>query len=127
MQNFQNTSRVWKQPIWNILCSMCNVQFCSLESLVLHSNSCEGPKIKIPEEKLQIKIAEKFSCSQCDMDFNLEGALKEHSENCEIALAQPEELHFDHTYSKATNLKVNLFGTNGKEQKFFMKSFQVLN
>jgi hypothetical protein len=55
----------------------------------------------MPAEKLQIILMEKFSCSKCDMDFDLEEALKEHFENCEIALAKPGDcIHFD-TYSKS--------------------------
>jgi hypothetical protein len=55
----------------------------------------------MPAEKLQIILMEKFSCSKCDMDFDLEEALKKHSENCEIALLEPGEVQCDHTYSKS--------------------------
>ena len=51
------------------------------------------------------------------MDFDLREALKKHSGNCEIAMLQPGEEHFDHTYSKgvstATSVKeISLFGTD---------------
>ena len=56
--------------------------------------------MEILAEKLQITIMDKFSYSKCDMDFDLEKSLEEHSGNCEIAMLQPGEEHFDHTYSK---------------------------
>ena len=94
----------------SILCSKCNVLFCSQDSLKLHFNSCEGPEMEILAEKLQITTMDKFSCSKCDMDFDLEKSLEEHSENCEIAMLEPGEEHLDHTYSKgfltATSAKV---------------------
>ena len=93
----------------SILCSKCNVFFCSEDSLELHFNSCEGPKIEMLKEKLQITIVDKFSCSKRDMDFDLRETLEEDSGNCEIAMLQPGEEHLDHTYSKgvftATSVK----------------------
>ena len=114
LQNFLNTST-------GNLCSKCNIPFCSQESLELHFNCCEGPeietqkKMRITNVEKKIMIAEQFSCSKCDMDFDLRVALKEHSRNCEIALVQPGEEHFDHTYSKGnSNFNENLLGPNRK-------------
>ena len=88
----------------NFVCSKCCVTFCSQDSLKLHFNSCEGPKIERLAEKLQITtIVDTFSCSKCDMDFDLREALKKHSGNCEIAMLQPGEEHLDHTYSKGVS------------------------
>ena len=111
-----------EMPNCNILCSKCNVQFCSQKSLELHFNCCEGPEIEMVTEKLPVTIVGKFSCSKCDMDFNLEEALKGHSESCKIALKQPGEAHFDHTYSKDANLKLDLFC---HEQILSLESDQV--
>ena len=98
------SKRDLETKICNILCSKCNVQFCSQDSLKLHFNSCEGPKIEILAEKLQIaKIVDTLSCSKCDMDFDLRETLEEHSGNCEIAMLQPGEEHLDHTYSKGVS------------------------
>ena len=101
--NFRYSSKRNREThICNILCSKCNVSFCSHESLELHFNSCEGPEIEKLAEKCQITtIVDKFSCSKCDMEFDLKKTLEEHSENCEITMAQPGEEHFDHTYSKS--------------------------
>ena len=112
---------------FKILCPKCNLEFWSQESLKLHFNCCDGPKLEMPAEKMQITIVEKYSCSKCDMDFDLGEALKEHSENCKDALAQPAEVNFDHTYSKATNLKVNFWVPMGMKNKFVMNRYQVLN
>ena len=123
--------KILQKPNCNIFCSKCNVPFCSKESLKLHFNSCDGPKIVMPAEKLQIIITDKFSCSKCDEDFDLEEALKEHSENCEIALLEPGEVHCDHTYSKCvlptTNFKENLFGTDENVKQIGHASEQIPN
>ena len=85
----------------NILCSKCDVLFCSKDSLELHFNSCQGPEIEMIPEKLQITVVDEFSCSKCDMDFELKRTLEAHYENCKIAILQPGEEHLDHTYSKS--------------------------
>ena len=98
------TKRQLELHVCSILCSKCDISFCSPDSLKLHFNSCEGPEIEILAEKLQItKIVDTFSCSKCDMDFDLIEALEKHSGNCEIAILQPGEEHFDHTYSKGVS------------------------
>ena len=95
--------------ICNILCSKCNVSFCSHDSLELHFSSCEGPKEEVPTEKLQTRAVDRFSCSKCDKDFDPRENWEEHSGNREIAMLQPGEEHLDHTYSKgvftATSVK----------------------
>ena len=98
----------------------------SQENLELHSNSCEGPKIETLPEKLQSTNVEKFSCSKCDMDFDLEEALKEHSENCEIALLEPGEVH-SKCVLPTTNFKENLFGTDENVKQIGHASEQVPN
>ena len=69
-------------------------------------------------EKLQSTIVEKFSCSKCDMDFDLTETYKEHSKICETIMSKPGKVHFDHTYCKsfssALSIKSNLLGTDKK-------------
>jgi hypothetical protein len=105
--------------ICNILCSKCNVPFCSQDSLKLHFNSCEGPEIEIPTEKLQITVVEKFSCSKCDMEFEFRETSKEHSGNCESTMLQPGEEHLDHTYFKSfSKFELNEMKMEVKEERF---------
>ena len=59
----------------NIICSTCNLAFCSKDSLELHFNSCQGPRIERLAEKCQIRVVDRFSCSKCDMDFDLRETL----------------------------------------------------
>ena len=123
------------------VCSKCNIPFRSYESAVLHFNSCNDSRIEMLGENLQNPIIEKFSlqnfqstsalfCSNCDMDFDDRETLKEHSEKCEIAMLQPGEEHFDHTYSKgvfpAANLKRNIFGTDGKVRPFIQSPVKTV-
>ena len=100
-----------------ILCSKCNLLFCSQDSLELHFNSCEGSEIAMQAEKLP--IADRFSCSKCDIDFDLREILEEHSANCEIAMPQPGEEHLDHTYSKSfSKFELNKVKMEVKEERF---------
>ena len=101
------------------LCSKCDTPFCSYEAVKLHFNSCDDPRIRMLQEKLQSPIVEKFSCDKCDMEFNVKEAMQDHFENCQSDNLQEGEEHFDHTYSKVVltvqNVKRNLFGID--EQK----------
>ena len=121
--NFRYSSKRNREThICNILCSKCNVSFCSHDSLELHFNSCEGPETESLADELQITIADTFSCSNCDMDLDLKKTLKEHSENCEIAMLQPGEEHLDHTYSK--KFELNEMKIEVKEENF--ENFEAL-